>query len=502
MNNPALNHCYLGNVVLSIIWIHLFHIAYAPDIIIKMEGERERYLKELSNKGRAMVELLTPHPVPIKRYAPIITITFLIISLILGFIVGITLEKVTENITIALVMTLGGTTVGLLLLYVLNLLTPVSVYMQKPAWRAISITLGLYFASGIAAGVVGLYVRLIFPQGFHTLLWYEHIIITSLVGFVWASLGILANRAQIREEKIQWQLKLLKTEVTTRERAQKELQKARENLERKVTERTSDLLEANKNLEREAEDRKKVEEELRKQSIKEGKLIQQLETEANRRLEFNRSLVHELKTPLTSLMAATELLSEKIKEPISLRLVESISRSVLNLNRRIDELLDLAKGELDMLTVKPETIDMNTILEEITEEMQPLSKQKGQNFELSIQSTLPTIEADPQRLRQIIMNLLNNAMKYTPENGEITLGARVIDSNLIINVSDTGNGLTTEEQKQVFNPYFRKENDRERYSGLGLGLSLCKMLVELSGGKIWVESKKNHGSTFGFSLPV
>jgi len=360
----------------------------------------------------------------------------------------------------------------------------------------------LYSAGGVATGALGLYIRILFPGGFLPLLWYENIIIIFLVSYVWTSLGVVANRAQIREDKISWHIKLLEAEVAAREHAQNELQKAWNTLEQKVTERTAALLKANKSLEQETEIRKKAEEGLQQLNIQEKQLTQQLRIEASRRHEFTRALIHELKTPLTSIIAAGELLSEEVKEPTSVRLIENLNRGALNLNQRIDELFDLARGELDILTITPESIDADTILMEITEEMRPLAKQKSQNFELSIQSTLPIVEADPQRLRQIIMNLLNNAMKFTPENGEITLGARVIDSNLIVDITDTGPGLSKEERERVFNPYFRKEGDRERYSGLGLGLSLCKVLVELSGGKIWVESTKNHGSTFGFSLPI
>jgi signal transduction histidine kinase len=110
--------------------------------------------------------------------------------------------------------------------------------------------------------------------------------------------------------------------------------------------------------------------------------------------------------------------------------------------------------------------------------------------------------ADEERLRQVVLNLLINASKFTPEGGKITLKAREEDGHLVIEVQDTGSGILEEEQERLFQPYHRQVSDRERLSGLGLGLALCKYLVELHNGKIWVESKMGEGSTFAFTIPL
>jgi signal transduction histidine kinase len=99
-----------------------------------------------------------------------------------------------------------------------------------------------------------------------------------------------------------------------------------------------------------------------------------------------------------------------------------------------------------------------------------------------------------------VQNLLNNAVKFTPDGGRITLIAKEEDGNLIVKVHNTGPGIKSEEQQRIFNPYHRIEQDRERLSGLGLGLALCKTLVELQGGQIWVKSHRGKGTTFGFTL--
>ena len=126
----------------------------------------------------------------------------------------------------------------------------------------------------------------------------------------------------------------------------------------------------------------------------------------------------------------------------------------------------------------------------------------GQSLILDLPQSLPLIRADGNRIQQIMLNLLNNAFKFTPSGGIITLRARRSNSTLIVEVQDNGRGMSEEEQQRLFEPYYRVECDRQVLNGLGLGLVLCKTLVELHGGQIWVESHLGEGSTFSFSLPL
>ena len=249
-------------------------------------------------------------------------------------------------------------------------------------------------------------------------------------------------------------------------------------------------------------ERKQAEEKLQQLYQQERALRQQLEEEVQKRVEFTRALIHELRTPITPVLAATELLLEEIKDERSLRLVQSISRSASNLNRRIDELIDLIRGETDMLRLNIEPVDIVSLLKDIGYEVMPIALRNGHSLTVDLPASSPIVPADTDRLRQIIMNLLNNAFKFTPKEGEITLRAREDEANLIVEVQDTGPGISQEEQKRLFQPYYRRVDDRERLSGLGLGLSIAKKLVELHGGRIWVKSQKGKGSTFGFSLPL
>jgi len=136
------------------------------------------------------------------------------------------------------------------------------------------------------------------------------------------------------------------------------------------------------------------------------------------------------------------------------------------------------------------------------ENVRPLALKNKQTLNAELPPSLPVIQADEERLRQVVLNLLNNAFKFTPPGGSITVRAREENAYLITEVQDTGPGISKEEQAKLFEPYQQSEELRTRLSGLGLGLSLAKKLVELHGGQIWVKSQKGKGSTFAFSIPV
>ncbi|MBI2979755.1 MAG: PAS domain S-box protein [Chloroflexi bacterium] len=234
----------------------------------------------------------------------------------------------------------------------------------------------------------------------------------------------------------------------------------------------------------------------------ERELRQELETEVQRRIEFTRALVHELKTPLTPVLSSSDLLLAELHEEPWLSIARNINRGAANLSKRIDDLLDLARVEIGTLKVNPKRLDPQPLLRAIADDMTAMISGNGQSLVLDLGFSLPPVWADEERLRQVVLNLLINASKFTPEGGMITLRAREKDATLVVEVQDTGNGIPEEEQQRIFQPYHRQVSDREHLSGLGLGLALCKNLVELQGGKIWVESQVGKGSTFGFSLPL
>jgi len=249
-------------------------------------------------------------------------------------------------------------------------------------------------------------------------------------------------------------------------------------------------------------ERRQMEEQLEGLSEQGARLRLERQTEVNKRIDFIRALVHELKTPLTSVMASGELLAAELQEGPLLRLTKNLNRGAQNLNNRIDELLDLAKGELGMLHLKSRNVEVLQLLHEAVDEMTPVASANGQTLILNVPPSLPSVQGDEERLKQIVLVLLNNAVKWTPVGEKIVLRAIEKEKSLVLAVRDTGPGIAKQEMEYLFEPFYQAEHDKKCISGLGLGLALCKILVELHSGRIWAESQIGKGSTFSFSLPL
>jgi len=230
-----------------------------------------------------------------------------------------------------------------------------------------------------------------------------------------------------------------------------------------------------------------------------------LEREEGERLQFINALAHELKTPLTSIVASGGLLLEELKgkgQNPRVRLTKNIISATNKLEARLSELLDIAKMESLGFKLNLELLDIRLLLQNVASEFLPVAAEKRQSLTVDIPPSVPMVKADWQRLEQILLNLLTNAIKFTGEGGRIQLRLIRKGAELVVEIKDNGSGITEEEQARIFMPYYRVETDRQRFPGLGLGLALSKQLVELHGGRMWVESKLGKGSTFAFSLPV
>ncbi|MFH0769110.1 MAG: PAS domain-containing sensor histidine kinase [Chloroflexota bacterium] len=249
-------------------------------------------------------------------------------------------------------------------------------------------------------------------------------------------------------------------------------------------------------------ERKQTGERLQKSYDDEKGLRQELEAQIDKRIELTRTLVHELKTPLTPMIAASELLMEEVPDGPLFRLARSINKGAELLAKRIDTLIDAAKGELGILELVRTETDLLDLLHRIAEDATPLAYSHNQVLNAELPVSLPTVSADGERLRQVVVNLLDNGFKFTPEGGRITLRAEKKGDAIIIEVEDTGPGIPVDQQQHLFEAHYHVKSENKRGSGLGLGLALSKMLVELHGGKIWVESKEGKGSKFVFSVPL
>jgi signal transduction histidine kinase len=248
---------------------------------------------------------------------------------------------------------------------------------------------------------------------------------------------------------------------------------------------------------------KRAQKVLRRLYSREKRLHRKLQIEMQNRIDFTRQLVHELKTPLTSLLATSQLLSEEMRHSRLEKLSRYVWEGANNLNSRIDELHDVIRGEIGHLKVEPKELDIGQLLRSIAEETSVLTQQHGLFINLEFDAEkLPPVYADEARIRQVMLNLINNAFKYASAGKKITIRAsRHSDSEMVIEVQDYGPGISREKRRLLFKPGYQTSVHSEQPGGLGLGLALCKMIVELHGGKIWVESTIGKGSNFYFTLP-
>ena len=230
-----------------------------------------------------------------------------------------------------------------------------------------------------------------------------------------------------------------------------------------------------------------------------------LETEEKERLQFINALAHELKTPVTAIVASAGLLLEELSvKPQSplIRLTETIIRAIDKLEARLTELLDMARIGIMAFDLNLELLDIRPMLQNVLNELESTINENNQSVSVDPPASVPLVLADPQRLEQILTNLVTNAIKFSGDYGKVQIKMRREEDRLVVSVKDNGPGISREEQERIFQPYYRVEADRQRFPGLGLGLALSKQLVDKHGGSLGVESTPGKGSTFFFSLPI
>jgi signal transduction histidine kinase len=231
----------------------------------------------------------------------------------------------------------------------------------------------------------------------------------------------------------------------------------------------------------------------------------ELEEEGKGRAQFINILAHELRTPMTPILISAEMIRDELaSEPDSLRykMISNVLKSAEILRSRLEELLDLARFARGAFKLNLCPIETEVYLNNIVDRYKPALEQKHQELSLDISPGLPKIEADPSRLEQVILNLLSNAGKYSPENSKILIKASLEKNDMLIEIKDQGIGIPEEELKKLFTPYHRVEQDKQQFTGTGLGLAVSAQIVQAHGGTIWVESERGKGSTFKFTLPL
>ncbi|MDR0456188.1 MAG: response regulator [Treponema sp.] len=223
--------------------------------------------------------------------------------------------------------------------------------------------------------------------------------------------------------------------------------------------------------------------------------------------EFLSNMSHEMRTPMNAIIGMTAIgrnSKDMERKDYALNKIDDASTHLLGV---INDVLDMSKIEANMLELSPIEFNFEKMLQKVVAVVNFRVDEKQQKFTVRIDKEIPkTLIADDQRLAQVITNLLGNAVKFTPEKGSVTLDARLIEEEnglytVQISVSDTGIGISDEQQKRLFSSFQQAESSTTRkYGGTGLGLAISKSIVEMMGGKIWVQSELDKGSTFAFII--
>jgi K+-sensing histidine kinase KdpD len=214
-----------------------------------------------------------------------------------------------------------------------------------------------------------------------------------------------------------------------------------------------------------------------------------------------KELVHELRTPLTSISLIANLMHHPVlPDEQRIHLAEMLIKETDRLNEMTTSFLDLARLESGRASLQRVPFDLISLMQECAALVQPKANQTGIQIKLDLPSGLPPLVGDRGMIRQVLSNLLSNAIKYNRPQGQITLNARVEDQ-FILTLSDTGYGISPEDQAHLFERFFRSSNTEKVASGTGLGLSICKKIIDAHQGRIEVSSILDSGTTFTIYLP-
>ena len=242
------------------------------------------------------------------------------------------------------------------------------------------------------------------------------------------------------------------------------LREAQTGLERKIEERTQALLVAN----------------------------QRLDDASRHKSQFLANVSHELRTPMNAIIGFSEVLLDpalKVSPAEHKEFLGNILASGKHLLNLINELLDLSKVEAGKMELRVDRISLHALVDAAAATIRPLATRKAITLETKLDGTIPPVTADAGKINQVLLNLLGNAIKFTPDGGRVAIAAGVRDGAVEVAVRDTGIGISPEEQARVFDAFQQVDSGAERPEGTGLGLSLTRALVEMHGGRIWVTSE-------------
>ena len=235
------------------------------------------------------------------------------------------------------------------------------------------------------------------------------------------------------------------------------------------------------------------------------RLYRELETTSQHKSEFLANMSHELRTPLNAIIGFSQVLRERMFGELNEKqeeYLEDILSSGNHLLSLINDVLDLSKVEAGQVELEVAPFSLREALERGVVMVRERAMKDGVHVALAANTGVDVVEGDERRIRQVIFNLLSNAVKFTPMGGAVDVSAAQVNGEVRVSVADTGPGIAVEDHERIFEEFQQTKAGVEHLQGTGLGLALSKRLVELHGGRIWVDSELGKGSTFVFTLPA
>ena len=235
------------------------------------------------------------------------------------------------------------------------------------------------------------------------------------------------------------------------------------------------------------------------------RLYREVETASQHKSDFLANMSHELRTPLNAIIGFSQVLREGMAGDVNEKqreYLDDILSSGNHLLSLINDVLDLSKVEAGQVELELAPFSLQDALERGVAMVRERATRDGVQVTLAANPELDVVTGDERRIRQVIFNLLSNAVKFTPAGGSVDVSATQVNGEVSVTVADTGPGVGVEDLRRIFEEFQQTEAGIEQGEGTGLGLALSKRLVELHGGRIWVDSELGRGSTFVFTLPT
>ncbi|HWH43635.1 MAG TPA: HAMP domain-containing sensor histidine kinase [Thermoleophilaceae bacterium] len=221
------------------------------------------------------------------------------------------------------------------------------------------------------------------------------------------------------------------------------------------------------------------------------------------RRDLIAAVSHDLRTPLASLQVLAEAIEDgMVDEATHRRYLEQMSINIRSLGNLIDDLFELSRLEAGDISWSMGQVRLDQLVEETVEAVAVQARQKGIDVQVRVDDDLAPARANPEKLQRVLFNLVQNAIRHTPDDGSVSVAAAMDGNRIEVEVADTGEGISPEDRRRVFEPFFRggSEGSRTR-SGAGLGLTICRAIIEAHGGRIWLDEEVDAGTRIRFTLP-